>query len=133
MTTKLPYIGYDKPLTESNSIFSYSERLENGARSFMKIIKKNYDDRSKAFDTIIEVWQVDLTDLACTVADDSEWQEFMEKNNRLNENDMLDLLDATGYETEYFENDPNLLREYASNEGYLQRDDGLFYKVSDKK
>ena len=59
--------------------------------------------------------------------------EFMEKNNRLNENDMLDLLDATGYETEYFEEDPNLLREYASNEGYLQRDDGLFYKVSDKK
>ena len=99
----------------------------------MKIIKKNYDDRSKAFDTIIEVWQVDLTDLACTVADDPEWQEFMEKNNRLNENDMLDLLDATGYQTEYFENDPNLLREYASNEGYLQRDDGLFYKVSDKK
>jgi hypothetical protein len=133
MTTKLPYIGYDKPLTESNSIFSYGERLENGTRSFMKIIKKNYNDRSKAFDTIIEVWQVDLTDLACTVADDPEWQEFMEKNNRLNENDMLDLLDATGYETEYFEEDPNLLREYASNEGYLQRDDGLFYKVSDKK
>jgi len=51
----------------------------------------------------------------------------------LTENEMLDLLDETGYHTEYFENDPNLLREYASNVGYLQREDGLFYKVSDKK
>ena len=51
----------------------------------------------------------------------------------LTENEMLDLLDETGYLTEFFENDPNLLRECASNEGYLQRDDGLFYKVSDKK
>jgi len=53
--------------------------------------------------------------------------------NSLTENEMLDLLDETGYQTEFFENDPNLLREYASNEGYLQRADGLFYKVSDKK
>ena len=83
MTTKLPYIGYDKPLTESNSIFSYGERLENGTRSFMKIIKKNYNDRSKAVDTIIEVWQVDLTDLACTIADDPEWQEFMRNGQKM--------------------------------------------------
>jgi len=83
MTTKLPYIGYDKPLTESNSIFSYGERLENGTRSFMKIIKKNYNDRSKAVDTIIEVWQVDLIDLACTISDDPEWQEFMENGQKM--------------------------------------------------
>ena len=83
MTSKLPYIGYDKPLTESNSIFSYGERLENGTRSFMKIIKKNYNDRSKAVDTIIEVWQVDLIDLACTISDDPEWQEFMENGQKM--------------------------------------------------
>ena len=83
MTTKLPYIGYDKPLTESNSIFSYGERLENGTRSFMKIIKKNYNDRSKAVDTIIEVWQVDLIDLACTISDDPEWQEFMRNGQKM--------------------------------------------------
>ena len=83
MTTKLPYIGYDKPLTESNSLFSYSERLENGTRSFMKIAKKNYDDRSDGFQTIIEEWQVDLTDLACTIADDPEWQEFMRNGQKM--------------------------------------------------
>jgi hypothetical protein len=60
-------------------------------------------------------------------------QQGFDMTNSLTENEMLDLLDETGYQTEYFENDPNLLREYASNEGYLQRDDGLFYKVSDKK
>jgi hypothetical protein len=49
----------------------------------MKIIKKNYDDRSKAVDTIIEVWQVDLTDLACTIADDPEWQEFMRNGQKM--------------------------------------------------
>ena len=83
MTTKLPYIGYDKPLTESNSLFTYGERLENGTRSFMKIAKKNYDDRSDGFQTIIEEWQVDLTDLACTIADDPEWQEFMRNGQKL--------------------------------------------------
>ena len=83
MTTKLPYIGYDKPLTESNSLFTYGERLENGTRSFMKIAKKNYDDRSDGFQTIIEEWQVDLTDLACTIADDPEWQEFMRNGQKM--------------------------------------------------
>ena len=83
MTTKLPYIGYDKPLTESNSFFTYSERLENATRSFLKIIKKNYDDRSEITHTIIEIWQVDLTDLVCTISDDPEWQEFMSNGQKL--------------------------------------------------
>ena len=83
MTTKLPYIGYDKPLTESNSIFSYSERLERGARSFIQIIKEGRYTRGEMTDTITEVWQVDLTDLACTIHDDPEWQEFMENGQKM--------------------------------------------------
>ena len=83
MTTKLPYIGYTEPLTESNSIFTYSERLENATRSFLKIVKKNYDDRSEITHTIIEVWQIDLTDLVCTIADDPEWQEFMSNGQKM--------------------------------------------------
>ena len=47
----------------------------------------------------------------------------------LSENDMLDLLDAFGYDTESFQDCPNLVREIASNVGYIQEDDGLFYKT----
>jgi len=42
---------------------------------------------------------------------------------------MLDLLDAFGYDTQSFEDCPDLVREIASNVGYTQEDDGLFYKV----
>jgi len=83
MTSKLPYIGYDKPLTESNSIFSYSERLERGARSFIGLMKKGQYTRGEMTDTIIEVWQVDLMDLACAIHDDPEWQEFMRNGQKL--------------------------------------------------
>jgi len=83
MTTKLPYNGYDKPLTESNSLFSYSERLEKGTRSFVKIVKEAQYTRGEITDTIIEVWQVDLTDLACTIHDDPEWQEFMRNGQKM--------------------------------------------------
>tara|TARA_R110000822_G_scaffold277916_2_gene399938 strand:+ start:896 stop:1171 length:276 start_codon:yes stop_codon:yes gene_type:complete len=83
MTTKLPYIGYDKPLTESNSLFSYSERLERGARSFIQIIKEGRYTRGEMTDTIIEVWQVDLTDLACTIHDDPEWREFLGNGQKM--------------------------------------------------
>ena len=83
MTTKLPYNGYDKPLTESNSLFSYSERLEKGTRSFVKIAKEAQYTRGEITDTIIEVWQVDLMDLACTIHDDPEWQEFMSNGQKL--------------------------------------------------
>ena len=83
MTTKLPYIGYDKPLTESNSLFSYSERLERGARSFIGLMKKGQYTRGEMSDTIVEVWQVDLIDLACIIHDDPEWQEFMRNGQKL--------------------------------------------------
>ena len=83
MTSKLPYVGYDKPLTESNSIFSYSERLERGARSFIELMKKGQYTRGEMTDTIIEVWQVDLMDLACAIHDDPEWQEFMRNGQKL--------------------------------------------------
>ena len=83
MTSKLPYIGYDKPLTESNSIFSYSERLERGARSFIGLMKKGQYTRGEMTDTIIEVWQVDLMDLAGIIHDDPEWQEFMRNGQKL--------------------------------------------------
>jgi len=83
MTTKLPYIGYDKPLTESNSIFSYSERLENATRSFIELMKKGQYTRGEMSDTIVEVWQVDLIDLACTIHDDPEWQEFMSNGQKM--------------------------------------------------
>ncbi len=83
MTTKLPYIGYDKPLTESNSIFSYSERLENATRSFIELMKKGKYTRGEMTDTIVEVWQVDLIDLACIIHDDPEWQEFMRNGQKM--------------------------------------------------
>ena len=83
MTTKLPYIGYDKPLTESNSIFSYSERLENATRSFIGLMKKGQYTRGEMSDTIVEVWQVDLIDLACTISDDPEWQEFLANGQKM--------------------------------------------------
>ena len=83
MTTKLPYIGYDKPLTESNSIFSYSERLENATRSFIGLMKKGQYTRGEMSDTIIEVWQVDLMDVACAIHDDPEWQEFMRNGQKM--------------------------------------------------
>ena len=83
MTSKLPYIGYDKPLTESNSIFSYSERLERGARSFIGLMKKGQYTRGEMSDTIVEVWQVDLIDLACIIHDDPEWREFMENGQKM--------------------------------------------------
>ena len=83
MTSKLPYIGYDKPLTESNSFFTYSERLENATRSFIGLMKKGKYTRGEMSDTIIEVWQVDLMDLACAIHDDPEWQEFMRNGQKL--------------------------------------------------
>ena len=83
MTTKLPYIGYTEPLTESNSIFSYSERLENATRSFIGLMKKGQYTRGEMSDTIVEVWQIDLIDLACTIHDDPEWQEFMRNGQKL--------------------------------------------------
>ena len=83
MTTKLPYNGYTEPLTESNSIFSYSERLENATRSFIGLMKKGQYTRGEMSDTIIEVWQVDLMDLACAIHDDPEWQEFMGNGQKL--------------------------------------------------
>ena len=45
----------------------------------------------------------------------------------LTENDMLDLLDLFGYDTESFQDCPNLVREFASYIGYTREDDGLFY------
>ena len=83
MTSKLPYIGYDKPLTESNSFFTYSERLENATRSFIGLMKKGKYTRGEMSDTIVEVWQVDLLDLACIIHDDPEWQEFMSNGQKL--------------------------------------------------
>ena len=83
MTSKLPYIGYTEPLTESNSLFSYSERLENATRSFLKIARKGVHDRSEITQTIVEEWQVELMDLVCTIADDPEWQEFMRNGQKL--------------------------------------------------
>jgi len=83
MTTKLPYIGYTEPLTESNSIFSYSERLENATRSFIGLMKKGQYTRGEMSDTIVEVWQIDLIDLACTIHDDPEWREFMRNGQKL--------------------------------------------------
>ena len=83
MTTKLPYIGYDKPLTYINQWFSYSERLERGARSFIGLMKKGQYTRGEVSDTIVEVWQVDLIDLACTIHDDPEWQEFMKNGQKM--------------------------------------------------
>ena len=83
MTTKLPYIGYDKPLTYINQWFTYDERLEKGTRSFVKIVKEAQYTRGEITDTIIEVWQVDLTDLACTIHDDPEWQEFMRNGQKM--------------------------------------------------
>ena len=83
MTTKLPYIGYDKPLTKSNSIFSYGERLENGTRSFIGLMKRGQYTRGEMSDTIVEVWQVDLMDLACAIHDDPEWQEFMRNGQKM--------------------------------------------------
>jgi hypothetical protein len=68
MTTKLPYIGYDKPLTESNSWFTYSERLAHATITFVRLV---------------DSWQVDLMDLACAIHDDPEWQEFMRNGQKL--------------------------------------------------
>ena len=83
MTTKLPYIGYDKPLTYTNQWFSYSERLENATTTFIRLARLGQYTRGEITDTIIEVWQVDLTDLACTIADDPEWQEFMRNGQKM--------------------------------------------------
>ena len=83
MTTKLPYNGFNKPLTYTNQWFSYSERLERGARSFIELMKKGQYTRGEIADTIVEVWQVDLIDLACTISDYPEWQEFMENGQKL--------------------------------------------------
>ena len=47
----------------------------------------------------------------------------------LTEDDMLDLLDAFGYDTESFQDCPNLVREFACNIGYVQEGDGFFYKT----
>lgn len=46
----------------------------------------------------------------------------------ISENQMLDILDEKGYDTDSFEDDANLLREYAAEEGYQQKRDGKFYK-----
>jgi hypothetical protein len=83
MTTKLPYIGYDKPLTESNSIFSYSERLENATRSFIELMKKGQYTRGEIADIVMDVWQVDFIDFACTVHDDPRWQEFLTNGQKM--------------------------------------------------
>ena len=83
MTTTLPYIGYDKPLTESNSFFTYSERLENATFSFLRIARKGVHDRSEMTQTIVEEWQVDLMDLVCTIADDPQWREFMRDGQKM--------------------------------------------------
>ena len=83
MTTKLPYIGYDKPLTETNSMFSYSERLNSATRSFVRLCGLGKWSRGEVSETIVEVWQVDLMDLACAIHDDPEWQEFMRNGQKL--------------------------------------------------
>ena len=75
--------SYDKPLTYINQWFSYSERLEKGTRSFVKIAKEAQYTRGEITDTIIEVWQVDLTDLACTIHDDPEWREFLANGQKM--------------------------------------------------
>jgi len=46
-------------------------------------MKKGQYTRGEMTDTIIEVWQVDLMDLACAIHDDPEWQEFMRNGQKL--------------------------------------------------
>ena len=41
----------------------------------------------------------------------------------LTENEMLDLLDTLGYDTETFQDLPHVVAEIASNEGWLQIDE----------
>tara|TARA_Y100000401_G_C8279067_1_gene202444 strand:+ start:106 stop:285 length:180 start_codon:yes stop_codon:yes gene_type:complete len=55
--------------------------------------------------------------------------QLKEDGKGLTENEILDLLDEKGYNTEDFEDHPNLVRENASNIGYVQKKDGTFYKV----
>ena len=83
MTSKLPYIGYDKPLTESNSWFTYSERLAHATITFVRLVRLGQYTRGEVAETIVEVWQVDLMDLACTIHDDPEWQEFMRNGQKM--------------------------------------------------
>ena len=83
MTTKLPYIGYDKPLTESNSWFTYSERLAHATITFVRLVRLGQYTRGEITDTVVDSWQVDLIDLACTIHDDPEWQEFMRNGQKM--------------------------------------------------
>jgi hypothetical protein len=46
-------------------------------------MKEGKYTRGEMSDTIVEVWQVDLIDLACTIHDDPEWQEFMRNGQKL--------------------------------------------------
>ena len=82
MTTKLPYIGYNKPLTYTNQWFSYTERLENATTTFIRLARLGQYQVGEIIDTIIEVWQVAATDLSCTIADDPRWQEFLENGQK---------------------------------------------------
>ena len=83
MTTKLPYIGFNKPLTYTNQWFSYTERLEKATTTFIRFARLDQYTRGEIIDTIIEVWQVDLTDLSCTIADDPRWQEFLANGQKM--------------------------------------------------
>lgn len=83
MTTTLPYIGYDKPLTESNSWFSYSERLEAATTTFVRLAKLGHYTRGEIADSVVDSWQVDLIDLACTIHDNAKWQEFVANGQKL--------------------------------------------------
>ena len=48
-----------------------------------KLPYNGYTEPLTESDTIIEVWQVDLMDLACAIHDDPEWQEFMRNGQKL--------------------------------------------------
>ena len=83
MTTKLPYNGYDKPLTKTNSCFSYTERLENATTTFIRLARLGQYTRGEIADIAMDVWQVDFIDFACTIHDDPRWQEFLANGQKM--------------------------------------------------